>query len=136
MEEGDFAKRNQDSFRVDFRSLEKEKPRFVSSSGLPSSEERKIKDSFGGLLMNGEPRFIRILISDGLLSCEEVQVVFRRTENNKLRGLGLGGLLKNRKRRTKVSGGFQSSDKVEPRFVLGEFPKNETRRSRFVLWSI
>ncbi|CAB4413509.1 unnamed protein product [Rhizophagus irregularis] len=68
-----------------------------------------------------------------------VQVVFRRTENNKLR-FRIGWLSKNRKKeRTKVwvvSGGLQSSDKVEPRFVLGEFPKNETRRSRFVLWSI
>ncbi|CAB5381993.1 unnamed protein product [Rhizophagus irregularis] len=49
---------------------------------------------------------------------------------------GSGGFLKIGKRRTKVRKfrvGLQSSDKVEPKFVSGEFPKNETRRSRFVV---
>ncbi|CAB5381710.1 unnamed protein product [Rhizophagus irregularis] len=62
------------------------------------------------------------------------RVVFRRTENNKLRGSG--GFLKIRKRRTKIRKfrvGLQSSDKAEPRFVSGGFPKSEKRRSRFVV---
>ncbi|CAB5370826.1 unnamed protein product [Rhizophagus irregularis] len=61
------------------------------------------QDSFGGLLTNGEPRFVRCL---------------RRMEKPK--DLGSGGFLKIGKRRTKVHKfwvGLQSSDKVEPRFM-------------------
>ncbi|CAB4389705.1 unnamed protein product [Rhizophagus irregularis] len=55
------------------------------------------QDSFGGLLTNGEPRFDR--------------VVFRRTENNKLRGSG--GFPKIRKRRTKVRFGWASNLRIK-----------------------
>ncbi|UZN99557.1 uncharacterized protein OCT59_000824 [Rhizophagus irregularis] len=100
---------------MDFQFSEKEKPRFVSSGGLPSSEERKTKDSFGelptngnqdsfgGLLTNGEPRFVQCLRRMEKPKDSLDLVVFRRTENNKLRGSG--GFPKIRKRRTKVSGG-------------------------------
>ncbi|CAB4440678.1 unnamed protein product [Rhizophagus irregularis] len=98
MEEGDFAKRNQDSLPIFGKGETK-----IRSGGLPSSEEQKTKDSFGelltngnqdsfsGLLTNGEPRFVRCL---GRASEE--------WKNLKIRS---GGLPKNGKRRTKVSGG-------------------------------
>ncbi|CAB4440737.1 unnamed protein product [Rhizophagus irregularis] len=106
MEEGDFAKRNQDSLPIFGKGETK-----IRSGGLSSSEERKTKDSFGelptngnqdsfgGLLTNGEPRFVRCL---GRASEE--------WKNLKIRS---GGLPKNGKWRTKVRFGWASNLRIK-----------------------
>ncbi|CAB4404648.1 unnamed protein product [Rhizophagus irregularis] len=113
-------------------------------------------DISGGFLKNGRPKIRSVsfrrtgtkirsvsresfrrmekpkdFISGGLPSCEEVRVVFRRTENNKLRGLG--GLPKIGKRRTKVHLGvssiFRRTEKTKIRFG---WASEEQKTQRFV----
>ncbi|GET60847.1 hypothetical protein RIR_jg10454.t2 [Rhizophagus irregularis DAOM 181602=DAOM 197198] len=71
------------------------------------------QDSFGGLLTNGEPRFVQCLrrMEKPKDSLVLDLVVFRRTENNKLRGSG--GFPKIRKRRTKVRFGWASNLRIK-----------------------
>ncbi|GBC28387.2 hypothetical protein RIR_jg10454.t1 [Rhizophagus irregularis DAOM 181602=DAOM 197198] len=116
------------SFRMDFQFSEKEKPRFVRVGfRVPKNGRPKIRngtkfgelptngnqDSFGGLLTNGEPRFVQCLrrMEKPKDSLVLDLVVFRRTENNKLRGSG--GFPKIRKRRTKVRFGWASNLRIK-----------------------
>ncbi|GET58129.1 hypothetical protein RIR_jg37265.t1 [Rhizophagus irregularis DAOM 181602=DAOM 197198] len=50
-------------FRVDFRSSEKEKPKFFgwASEFQRTEDQRFVMVRFGGLLTNGEPRFVQCL---------------------------------------------------------------------------
>ncbi|CAB4430972.1 unnamed protein product [Rhizophagus irregularis] len=92
---------------------------FKISGGLPifGKGETKIR-KFGGLPSSEEVRWVVFRRMENKYRTEvQDRVDFRRSENGEL----------------KFRVGLQSSDKVEPRFVSGYFPKNETRRSRFVV---
>ncbi|CAB4412202.1 unnamed protein product [Rhizophagus irregularis] len=144
MEEGDFAKRNQDSFR----SLEKGKPRFVvhtnfGSGGLPSSEERKTKDSFGGLLTKGNQDSIGWTSDEWFRGNErEAKMKGKRKrkgkgkKERKMKTKGFGWTSTNGTKIRKYSEswiGWASEERKNPRFVSirsGGLPKIGKRRTK------
>ncbi|CAB5360974.1 unnamed protein product [Rhizophagus irregularis] len=107
MVEGDFAKRNQDSFSVS-RGLPKNgKWRTkVLSGGLPKNGKRRTKVSSDGLLKNGKWR-TKVLGFSGVFQKMEktkihkFRVGFRRTENPKIH---LGWVSEEWKKKTNLNG--------------------------------
>ncbi|CAB4412096.1 unnamed protein product [Rhizophagus irregularis] len=144
-----------------FRSLEKGKPRFVSSGGLPSSEERKTKDSIGwtsdewfrGNEREAKMKGKRKRKGKGKKEKKNENERVKRKGKSKTKGDGFpkeyfkirsgglptngtkirsGGLLKNGKTQRFDRVDFRRSEKGELKSWLSRVSSEEQKKPRFV----